>query len=90
MRAVLILAALCGCTAADPYAREGMWQPSGANSLNLAAMVSDPHDLIRGHGEAGAQPVQATTAMDRLLADKAKPLLLLTPNVAPGGGSEGK
>ena len=90
MRALLILAALCGCTAADPYAREGMWQPNGANSLNLAAMVANPYDLIRGRGDAGAQPVQATTATDRLLADKAKPLLLLEPDVAPGGGSGGK
>ena len=85
MRALLILVALCGCSAMDPYAREGMWQPNGSNDLNLAAMVSNPRDLIAGHGDAALRPMQTTAAVDRLVADKAKPLLPLDPDIAPGG-----
>ena len=39
---------LAGCNQLDPYHRQGMWEPSGANAANLAAMVADPRDLIRG------------------------------------------
>jgi type IV pilus biogenesis protein CpaD/CtpE len=87
MRNLLLLMVLAGCSQVDPYTRDGMWQPNGANSLNLAAMVSDPRDLLRGHGETGAQPVQSAMAVDRLLTNTAKPLLPLDADAAPGSGA---
>lgn len=49
-----MLAALCaglaGCADIDPNRREGMWQPEGVTSGNLAAMVATPTDLARGRG----------------------------------------
>lgn len=43
---------LTSCTQFDAYHRPGVWEPTGANSANLAAMVADPEDLIHGHGSA--------------------------------------
>jgi hypothetical protein len=86
MRISLILIALSGCSAMDPYTRPGMWQPNGTNELNLAAMASNPHDIAHGRGDTAARPAQGTAAVDRLVADKAKPLLALDPSVVPGSG----
>jgi hypothetical protein len=90
MRAILILVALSGCSAMDPYTRSGTWQPNGTNELNLAAMVSNPYDIAHGQGDAAGRPAQGTAAVDRLVAGKAKPLLPLDPSVVPGGGAGAK
>jgi hypothetical protein len=83
----LLLAALVsGCAQIDPYTREGMWQPEGANDSNLAAMVANPYDLIRGHGETLPQPRLATLAVSRLLGGTPAPLPPLSAEVAPGSG----
>lgn len=42
---------LAGCASRDPYRRTDVWQPTGANAANLAAMVANPHDLISGRGD---------------------------------------
>lgn len=39
-----------GCADLDPYRREGMWQPEGVVQGNMAAMVANPTDLVRGRG----------------------------------------
>ncbi len=90
MRTLLILLAVAGCSQIDPYTRDGMWQPNGANSLNLAAMTANPLDLVRGHGDAGPQPVEATGAVDRLLSGRAKPLAVVGADATPGSGGGGK
>lgn len=41
---------LAGCMSREPYHRTDVWQPTGANIANIAAMAADPHDLIRGRG----------------------------------------
>jgi len=63
---------LAGCTSIDPYHRAGMWQPSGANAANLAAMVADPHDLIRGHGVNGGLAKDQVVAVDKVWSGAAK------------------
>ncbi len=91
MRAVLILLAFAGGTAAcsqiDPYSRAGMWQPVGTNAVNMAVMAAYPRDLLRGHGDPGPQPVLATAAAGRLLAGVPKPLPVLSSDAAPGSGA---
>ncbi|HUB14306.1 MAG TPA: hypothetical protein VMB34_20310 [Acetobacteraceae bacterium] len=63
-----------GCAAIDPYQRAGMWRPEGVNDGNIAAMVQDPRDLARGHGDAGPRWNTGEAAVDRLWRDKVKPL----------------
>ena len=77
--------ALPGCSDTDPYARNGMWQPTGANSRNLAAMVANPRDLIRGRGDRGTDGVLAAGAAARLWAGRPAPLPASGSQQAAGG-----
>jgi hypothetical protein len=63
--ALLLLFILAGCDRTDPYLREGVWRPSGANDANLRAMVVVPSDLAA----AAASPADgglAAAALSRL------------------------
>ena len=62
---ILGLVAVAGCTEMEPYNRAGMWQPTGANTLNLAAMVANPRDLIRGRGTVGTPAIEAVPPVNR-------------------------
>ncbi len=42
---------LASCADLDPYRREGMWQPTGANLNNMAAMAANPADFLHGRGD---------------------------------------
>jgi type IV pilus biogenesis protein CpaD/CtpE len=77
--AALLLAALGGCTATEPYLRPGVWTPTGANAANLAAMVEDPQDLVQGRAPGLSDGARAAAAVDRLRQGKTKSL---------GGGSD--
>jgi type IV pilus biogenesis protein CpaD/CtpE len=73
----------------DPYTRSGMWQPIGVNARNLAAMMANPSDMVRGHGETDADSRLATEAVTRLMAGKVKPLPSTSSQsngTAPAGG----
>lgn len=72
---------LGACQDLDPYTRSGTWQPTGANQGNLAAMVANPYDLIRGRGLPASDSKEPTLAINRVSTDTPKPLL------DPGGGS---
>jgi len=63
-----LLALLGGCNGAslDPYQRTDVWIPEGANDGNLAAMVVNPNDLIRGQSDSGPRSKMGTTAVERL------------------------
>lgn len=74
--------AASGCAASDPDRAEGMWQPSGANAGNLAAMAARPQDLVLGRGRPAADARMGADAIDRLWLDRAKPL-------GAGGASAG-
>ena len=52
---LLLLAVTAGCSAFDPYRREGTWRPNGANEQNLAVMAVRPAERVRGTGAEGAQ-----------------------------------
>ena len=75
------LAALAGCDSRDPYLRTDVWQPSGANAGNIAAMVADPHDLISGRGSAMQNSNESALSVEHVWLDQPKPL-----STAPGGG----
>ena len=60
--------------ATDPLYRDGLWQPSHVNHENLAQMVANPSDLVRGTGTTGADGQIASAAVDRLRNDKVKKL----------------
>lgn len=69
----LLAAFVAGCAEADPYRRHGMWQPEGANSANIAAMVQNPADLLRGRAERSAETHRAADAVERLWSDRERP-----------------
>ena len=71
---VLTAASLGGCAALDPMYKAGEWHPSGANTVNLVAMVANPADLVHGVGVAGNDGVQAATAVARLRQGTVKTL----------------
>jgi uncharacterized membrane protein YgcG len=84
LAAVLSVAA---CQAMDPYARNDMWQPTGANAGNIAAMVANPYDLIRGHGSDVTDSNEPVLAIHRVNTDRTK--ALLDPGATSSGGASG-
>jgi hypothetical protein len=69
-----LLATAAACDAIDPYRREGVWRPAGVNEQNLAVMAARPEERVRGTGAEGAIGFIAAGAVERLRADKVKPL----------------
>lgn len=69
----LLLAAAAGCSETDPYSRPGMWQPEGANAGNMAAMVANPSDLVRGQAGQGVTRQSGEAAVLRLWLGAVKP-----------------
>jgi hypothetical protein len=89
---VLVLAAAAtGCALTDPYQRQGMWQPEGTSPGNLAAMLEDPRDLVRGRPLAPLDRHGSGDAVARLWADQPKPFLSAAQpgGQAPGQGAPG-
>lgn len=68
------LLGLAGCAQIDPLTRDGMWQPVGANTTNLRAMVAVPSDLVMGRAARTSDGNQAAKAMERLRTDRVYPL----------------
>jgi len=60
----IALLAVSGC-ALDPYTREGVWRPSGANEANLRLMVADPRDYQQGVAERGSDGQLGADALTR-------------------------
>lgn len=97
MKSMLCTAAvaltLAGCDATDPYLRDGVWRPNGANEANLRAMVASPSDLVRGVSAGAGNGQQAAAALDRARNDKVRPLsdsaIAKVVPVSSGGGSQG-
>jgi hypothetical protein len=71
-----LLLALAGCNQNqfDPYKREGVWRPNGANADNLRAMVAVPADLVEAMPASPANGVLAAEALNRLRQDRVRPL----------------
>ena len=91
------LLALAACQQTDPYVRQGLWRPIGANDANLRAMIANPADLGRGRGGGPSSGDAAALAVARLRNDATKPLAdsaigPVKPNgsgAAPGAPSAG-
>ncbi len=81
---------LASCSFIDPYRRDGMWNPNGANEANLGAMVATPTDLARGQSEPGSSGDLAAAAVKRLRTDRLKTLPAVdTTGGAISGGMNG-
>jgi hypothetical protein len=74
-KALLVLLALAGCDAIDPYRRPDTWRPTGANDANLRAMVVVPSDLAVATPAALADSSSVVAALGRLRRDQTRPLL---------------
>ena len=77
------LTLLAGCGSRDPYRRDDVWYPTGANAANLAAMVAKPNDLAAGHGDQRQPASTHVMAAERIQLDQPKKLL----SSGGGGGS---
>lgn len=87
--ATILLGLLAGCNDLDPYRRPYTWSPTGANAGNIAAMVANPNDLIRGHGVQKLDGKEAAVSVERIWTDKPKPLPELSPGVNGSSGGSG-
>ncbi|HTW73176.1 MAG TPA: hypothetical protein VME47_25085 [Acetobacteraceae bacterium] len=68
------LVGLAGCQPPDPYLRTDVWNPTGANAGNIAAMVANPEDLIHGHGTPTVDAHEPTLAVGHVWNDQPKTL----------------
>lgn len=85
---------VAGCDLTDPEKREGLWHPTGSPGRNLAMQVANPADLLIGRGMRGSDGQMAAAAIERMRADKTKPLpsasissVGAAGGAAPAGGS---
>jgi len=77
------LTVLGGCDKYDPYLRTDVWEPTGSNAANIAAMAADPHDLVSGHGVVVREAAEPALAVGHIVADQPKSLQ------GSGGGGGG-
>ena len=63
-----------GCAAQDPYTREGVWRPNGANDRNLRAMIANPDDLTAGAVDTAADGQVMAAAVARYRSGRVKEL----------------
>jgi uncharacterized membrane protein YgcG len=91
MRCALLAAVLsvAACQEIEPYARNDMWQPTGANAGNIAAMVANPYDLLHGRGSDRTDSNEPVLAIHRVNTDHTKALLDPGGNSAASTGSSG-
>jgi type IV pilus biogenesis protein CpaD/CtpE len=61
----------------------------GAVQANLAAMVANPADLVRGRGQVAVDGASAVLPLDRLSTDRQKPLLSSGHSATGAGGAGG-
>ncbi len=71
----LVGGVLAACDSTDPYLRQGVWRPNGANDADLNAMVAGPSDLALSTPAARADGGLAAAALTRLREDRVRPLL---------------
>ena len=77
---------LAGCGNRDPYKRDDVWYPTGANAANLAAQVAHPADLVRGQNDPRQAAGGPARSVSRVWSDTPKSL---TPGASGGGGGSG-
>ncbi len=84
---ILVVVFVAGCTNDDPYHRNDVWYPTGANAGNIAAMAVRPSDLIRGRSGTEGDGRQAAGAINRLWQGQAQPTGSASGASAPAGGA---
>jgi type IV pilus biogenesis protein CpaD/CtpE len=86
---LLVMAAtLTGCEhTTDSIAKLNDIPFGGTNEANIAAMVANPNDLVRGRGQDTRDGPTATAPIQRVQTDHEKKLL--SPGGDAGGGSGG-
>lgn len=83
-----VSASLTACDQHTDFVARLNAEPLGhTNQSNIAAMVANPADLVRGHGGGGAGAAVTTLPIQRYDADRAKPLS--TSGTSSGGSSSG-
>jgi hypothetical protein len=91
--AAISLVGLTGCNQIDPLKRPYMWEASGVNDQNIAAMAVNPADLVHGRDAPQRRVIVESDGVTRLWTGKQLPLLSDTPGAAAssststGGGS---
>ncbi len=75
---------LAACAERDPFRRDDVWKPTGANAGNLAAMVANPDDLIVGRTSTRGDTKASTIAIQHIWDGNPQPL---TSGSGGGGGS---
>ena len=89
---LLIVLLPAACSEMNPDTRAYIWHPTGVNARNLAAMMEQPSDMVRGRGAPGTVSPLAIAAVNRLMDGKPKALPLAasqTDVVAPAAGAPG-
>jgi type IV pilus biogenesis protein CpaD/CtpE len=87
---VALTAAVMGCAHnTDFVARLNSEPLPTTNQSNIAAMVANPADLVRGHGGRGTDAVGSVLPIDRLEGDKLKALQNPGGSSSSGGGGSG-
>jgi hypothetical protein len=87
--AALSLLGLAGCDQIDPLKRPYMWEATGVNARNIAAMAANPADLVHGRDTARRRVAMESDGVDRLWSGKALPLPTDMPGSAVGGAAGG-
>jgi type IV pilus biogenesis protein CpaD/CtpE len=64
--AVGSLLLLTACAQRDPFLRDDVWKPTGANAGNLAAMVANPNDLVVGRHTSRSDTKASTIAIQHI------------------------
>jgi hypothetical protein len=90
---LLSLAALGACDTLKSDLDSHEWHPEGINDANLAVMVQNPEDLVRGRSDPGPDRKLSAHAVTQLWANPASPFPTAggaaDGTAAPGGDSSG-
>jgi hypothetical protein len=87
---LLLMPVLSGCAADDPYRAGGLWQPTGANAANLAAMAANKRDLVAGRGRPTPGGSVQSDAVERLWQGRTYPLGGGAAGAPAAGGTQGR
>jgi type IV pilus biogenesis protein CpaD/CtpE len=73
--AAMSLMALAGCSQTDPLTRPYMWEESGVNEHNIAAMAANPADLTHGRDSSQRRVSVESDPIEKFWSGKPTPLL---------------
>jgi uncharacterized membrane protein YgcG len=80
---------LAGYGSRDPYQRDDVWYPTGANAANLAAQVANPADLAGGRTDPKQLVAAPAKGVNRVWSDSPKPLSYTAGGGSSSGGTSG-